>query len=236
MASKRGWRRYRPPSERRDERGRPVGRSSPRAAGAAKPDRSPGPPDPGRPSKADRRRAARSAAAAKRSKGSLAGLLVGLGVVAVVVGIVVAAQSDDGDDTSQIDTELLNVEFVTRSLDRAVEEEGEKAVSLRLTEYGLTVEYFDPNARESRYFETNSYTEGYELRVEETRYEDYQPRPFDVSVLSPARIVAAVEDALGGVDDPYSFSLRVSADQESGAVSMVTSVSGDDSVDVTQAP
>ena len=225
MASKRSWKRYRPPSERRDESGRAVEQATSATARTKT-----APPRDTRP------RPSRAGSAPKAHRSAWVGVLVGLGVVAVVVGIVVAAQSDDGDDTSQIDTELLNVEFVTRSLDRAIEEEGEKAVSLRLTEYGLTVEYFDPNARESRYFETNSYTEGYELRVEETRYEDYQPRPFDVSVLSPARIVAAVEDALGGVDDPYSFSLRVSADQESGEVSMVTSVSGDDSVEVTQAP
>lgn len=230
MASKRSWKRYRPPSERRDESGRPVERATTATARTRTAPTKPTPPRPTRP----RPSGTRPAPKGKRS--ARVGVLAGIAVVAVIAGIVAAARSDDGDGTSQIDTELLDVEFVAESIDRAIAEEGDQAVSLRLTEYGLTVEYFDPNARESRYFETNSYTRGYELRVEETHYEDYQPRPFDVSVLSPARMVAAVEEALDEVDDPYTFTLRVSADQESGEVSMVTSVSGDDSVDITQAP
>lgn len=211
-----------------------MGRPSSRPTTTVKPDRSPGYADPGGPSKAERRK--RSKAAAKGSKGSRTGLLAGLAIVAVVVGVFAIAQSGDDDATSEIDRKLLDVDFVSASIERAIEEEGDQAVSLQFTEYGLTVEYFDPNARESRYFETNSYTDGYELRVETTRYESYQPVPFDLALLSPARIVGAVEEALESAEDAYTFSLRASVDRESGEVSMVTSVSGEESVDVTQAP
>lgn len=212
-------------------------RASSRPSTTVKPDRSPGPADPGPPSKAERRKRSSAAKGSKGSKGSRTGLLAGLAVVAVVVGVFAIAQSGDDDDTtSEIDRKLLTVDFVTESIERAVEEEGPKAVSLQLTEYGLTVEYFDPNDRESRYFETNSYTDGYELRVETTHYENYQPVPFDLAVLSPARIVGAVEEALESAEDAYTFTLRASVDRESGEVSMVTSVSGEESVDITQAP
>ncbi|KRA31247.1 hypothetical protein ASD81_17455 [Nocardioides sp. Root614] len=164
------------------------------------------------------------------------GLLIGVVSLAVVVGIIVAANSGDDDPSGEIDTSLLTEEFIGEGLAEALEVEGKDAVSVRLSEYDLTVEYFDPNKRESRYFETNDYVDGYEVRVEKSHYDDYQPRPFDLSTIDAATMIAAVKDALTKTDDIYTYSLRIDADRETGVVSMVVSVSGDESVEVTSAP
>lgn len=229
MANRRRWSRYKPPVEKRDETGQPV------ATPTAKPKQ-----------KARSRSTSTSTSKvmppkAKAGTGvklsSWVGFLIVVVSLAVVVGIIVAANSSDDDGISgDVDTSLLNEEFVGDGLALALEVEGKDAVSVRLSEYNLTVEYFDPNNRETRYFETNDYVDGYELRVEKSHYDDYQPRPFDLSTIDAATMIAAVEDALTKTDDVYTYDLRIAADRETGEVSMVVSVGGDESIDITSAP
>lgn len=113
-----------------------------------------------------------------------------------------------------------------------MKEEGDRASLVRFDEYELSVEYFDPTENQIRTVETNSYTDGYNVRVQENHYDDYRPKPFDLGLVEPAAVVTAVEDALTRVDDPYSFSLRIEPDRETGQVRMVTSVPGDEAIDV----
>lgn len=222
MAKKSRWSRYRPPTEKRDEAGQPV-----------VPDRGPRPRAQAKPKVMPPK--AKAKTPVKLS--AWVGFLLVVVSLAVVVGIIIAANSGDDDEISgDIDTSLLTEEFVGESLAQALEVEGKDAVSLRLTEYGMTVEYFDPNRRESRYFETNDYVDGYEVRVEKTHYDGYQPRPFDLSTIDATTMIEAVEDALTKTDDIYTYSLRIDADIDTGEVAMVVSVSGDDSVEVTSAP
>lgn len=226
MAKKRSWSRYQPPAEKRTEDGQRV---QPKQKPAAKP----------RPQQS-RRPAKPTPTPAKQTGSAVGGLIALVVVVAVIViiAVVVAVNSDSDDDNNpDLDLSLLTVDFIGDTLAKATAEEGSDAVSVRLDEYGMTVEYFDPNKRQSRYFETRGYREdGYTLRVEKSYYDDYQPRPFDLSVLEPEDLVAAVEEALERTDDIYTYSLRVEADRQSGDVSIVTNVSGDDSISVTRAP
>ncbi|WP_156392078.1 MULTISPECIES: hypothetical protein [unclassified Nocardioides] len=226
MAKNSRWSRYRPPAEKRDETGQPIGASTPKPKPRSRP-----------------KKAATSKVMPPKPKAKSGvqlsgwvGLLIGVVSLAVVVGIIVAANSGDDDPSGEIDTSLLTEEFIGEGLAEALEVEGKDAVSVRLSEYDLTVEYFDPNKRESRYFETNDYVDGYEVRVEKSHYDDYQPRPFDLSTIDAATMIAAVKDALTKTDDIYTYSLRIDADRETGVVSMVVSVSGDESVEVTSAP
>lgn len=228
MAKKSRWSRYQPPSEKRDETGQPVADVRPR-------------PKPKQSSRPKVRSSKVLPPKAKAKTGvklsGWVGLLIVVAPLAVVVGIVLAANSGDDDDISgDVDTSLLSEEFIGESLTKALEVEGKDAVSLRLSEYGMTVEYFDPNNRETRYFETNDYVDGYEVRVEKSHYDDYQPRPFDLSTIDAATMIAAVKDGLTKTDDIYTYGLRVAADRETGKVDMVVSVSGDESIEITRAP
>lgn len=233
MANKRRWSRYQPPAEKRDEHGQPVrAKSRPRPKATPKPARVM-PPKPAPKSKAT------SKVQPKSTLGGWIGGLIALAVLAAItVGITVAVKAGNADEPSNpdLDTTLLTEDFIGASLAEALEVEGKDAVSVRLDEYGMRVEYFDPNARQSRYFETNDYVDGYVLRVEDSFYDDYQPRPFDLSTIDAATMIAAVEEALTTTDDIYTYSLRIEADRETGDVSMVVSVSGDDTVDTTVAP
>ena len=233
MAGNKRWDRYRPPSEKRNESGRPI-------SSAAK-------PKPTTSKSAATKSAATKPAATKpaaSSSGSrtvpvTAALIVGF-VVIVIVAVVVAVNSDSeaSGDNPDIDRSLLTVDFIGSSFARATEVEGEQAVSVRLDEYGVTVEYFDPNKRQIRSFETRGGDDGgYTLRVEESYYDDYQPRPFDLAVLDPADLIADVDAALEKVDDATTFYVRIEADRETGEVAVVTRVSGNgDHVTVTSAP
>ncbi len=225
MASKRRWSRYKPPAEKRDETGQPVAvrnakpKPKPRSRSTSKVM----PPKP------------KARAGVKLS--SWVGFLIVVVSLAVVVGIIVAANSGDDEGISgDVDTSLLTEDFIDEGLAQALKVEGKDAVSVRLSEYDLTVEYFDPNNRETRYFETNDYVEGYELRVEKSHYDSYQPVPFDLSTIDAATMIAAVKDALTKTDDVYTYDLRIDVDRDTGDVQWVVSVGGDDSIQVTSAP
>lgn len=226
MANKSRWSRYRPPAEKRDETGQPVGAPKPKPKPRSKP----------RPRATPKVMPPKAKARSGVQLSSWVGLLVVVAALAIVVAIIVAANSGDDDPNAEIDSSLLTEEFIGESLAEALAVEGKDAVSVRLSEYDLTVEYFDPNKRESRYFETNDYIDGYRVRVEKSHYDDYQPRPFDLSTIDAATMIAAVKDALTETNDVYSYSLRIAADRETGVVSVVVSVSGDESVEVTSAP
>lgn len=241
MANKRRWSRYQPPAEKRDEHGQPVRAASrPRPKPTPKPTPKPARVMPPKPRPAPKTKAKSSSKAQPTSAlgGWIGGLTVLAVIAAITVGITVAVKAGNADEPSNpdLDTSLLTEDFIGSSLAEALEVEGKDAVSVRLDEYGMRVEYFDPNARQSRYFETNDYVDGYTLRVEDSFYDDYQPRPFDLSTIDAATMIAAVEDALTTTDDIYTYSLRIEADRETGDVSMVVSVSGDDAVAVTTAP
>lgn len=226
MAKNSRWSRYKPPAEKRNEMGQPVTSTEP-------------PRKPKRASKPKIMPPKAKTTSSVKLSGWIKGLIALAIIIPIVVVIVVSVKASNGDGDSSnpdIDTSLLNEAFIGSSLSRALEVEGPDAVSLRLSEYGMTVEYFDPNKRESRYFETNDYVDGYEVRVEKTHYDDYQPRPFDLSTIDAATLVEAVEDALTRTDDIYTYSLWIDADRETGEVSMVVSVSGDESVEITSAP
>lgn len=239
MANKRRWSRYQPPAEKRDEHGQPV-----RAAARPRPKATPKPARVMPPKPTPKTKSSSKSKSSSKPKpgpalgGWIGGLTVLAVIVAITVGITVAVKAGNADEPSNpdLDTTLLTEDFIGSSLAEALEVEGKDAVSVRLDEYGMRIEYFDPNARQSRYFETNDYVDGYTLRVEESFYDDYQPRPFDLSTIDAATMIAAVEDALTKTDDIYTYSLRIEADRETGDVSMVVSVSGDDTVDTTVAP
>ena len=162
-------------------------------------------------------------------------------VVIVIIAVVVAVNSDSdggGGDNPDIDRSLLTVDFIGSSLAKAQAVEGDQAIGVRIDEYGVTVEFFDPNERQIRRFETHGYDEGgYTLRVDESYYDDYQPRPFDLTALSPARLVADINAALDKADGATSFYVRIEADRETGKVAVITRISGDgDQINVTSAP
>ena len=240
MSKKRRWSRYRPPTEVRTEDGRPQrarvippppsddlsakGRPTKQRAGRSGSSGS---------SRDAREKAARKPGGkpAKRRTGAwIAGGIV-VGAIGLPLGIAAIADRDK-DEAAGITDDLVNTEFIGESLAHAIEEEGERATLVRFDEYGLQVEYFDPNDNRLRTVQTDSYTDGYTVRVEENHYDDFRPRPFDLRLVEPSAVVKAVEEALTEVDDPYTFSLRIEADRDSGEVTLVTYVSGDDTADV----
>lgn len=240
MAKKRRWSRYQPPVDKRDEDGarlsaprqpakaasRTGSSSSSRSASSSKPKSKPTP---------------KQSSTSETKLSSWIRTLIALAIITpIVVIIIVAVKAGDGGDGSNrnpdLDTGLLNREFIEKSLAQALEVEGKDAVALRLDEYGMSIEYFDPNERQRRVFETNDYIDGYTLQVEDSYYDDYMPRPFDLTVVDADTMIAAVNDALTRTDDIYTFRLLIEADRETGEVATVVTVSGDESVEVTSAP
>lgn len=246
MAKKRRWSRYQPPADRRDENG---GRVSPPRQAADAASRSTSSRSSGssrstseakpKPQSKPGAKAPQSTSASESKLSSWIRALIALAVIVPIVVIIIVAVKAGGGDSNpnpDLDTDLLNREFIANSLALALEVEGKDAVALRLDQYGMSVEYFDPNARQRRLFETNDYVEGYTLRVEESYYDEYMPRPFDLAIIDADTMIAAVNDALTRTHDIYTYRLLIEADRETGEVSMVVDVDGEDSVEVTSAP
>lgn len=229
MASKRGWSRYRPPGEPRTESGAPLDpKPAPKPA-----------PKPQSPRK--QRTKPKPSSAAKAGPQPWLRPLVVLGiVVAVVVGIALAVRAGDDDDYTSggVDLELLDEEFIADGLAAARSEEGERQpVAVYLNEYSMTVEYFDPAKDESRYVETNSYSDDVTVRVKKNFYTGYdKPTPFDITVVDPAAMVRATREVLDDAEDAYSWEVRVSVPQDETTPVMVARVSAQDDVERTSAP
>lgn len=229
MGSKKRWSRYRPPAERRTETGTPV-----------VPDRSPGSTP--RPSPKPGSKSGVKAGAKAGAKGTPKPWMrpaVVTGIVGVVVMVIVLAIRAAGDDdlAREVRVDLLDVDFISDSLAAARKEQGEApAVAVHLDEYGMTVEYFDPVRDQTRYVETNSYSEDITVRITDNFYTDYKPQPFDLAVVDPAAMVRAVEDALDDSEDPYSWEVRISVEEGGTTPVMVTRVSADERLERTTAP
>ncbi len=248
MASNRRWRPYKPPVEQRNESGQPTrsGGSGGSGAGTAagrkpsgtrRPARKPATTRPSRSS--DRASSKKDPTPPKKGLGTRAWIYIALVVIGplVIAGIIAAARSgDDGGAAGNpdIDTKLLNEGFITRSLANAAAEEGDQPVSVRVSEYGVSVEYFDPNTKRIRTVETNGYSDGYDIRVR-PGYDDYAPQRFALDLADPDAMIAAVEDALEEARDGYSFDLRIDVQPgTTGAavVTMTASVSAPDRVEI----
>ncbi|MBM9459491.1 hypothetical protein JK386_06220 [Nocardioides sp. zg-536] len=255
MAKKRDWRRYEAPSEVRDEHGRPVGSGTTTSTtGGAASSRRTGP------GKGPKARTSRKPGTSRKPSGSsrskstgtsgngagksgaagkvLSGKAVFWGVIApitiVIALIAIASNGDDEPYRTDLDTEMLDAALLTRGLETAARRVGEDVISVRLSEYALRIEYFDPNEDEISTVEFNDYSEGYRLEVSESYYEDYMPRPFKLSVVEAETMIEAVEGAVEKAEDPYSFDLRIEADRTSGEVTMTTDVSADEAVEQTK--
>lgn len=231
MARKRRWSRYQPPTERRDESGGPADPPKPVPQPAAKP----------KPRSQPRSQPKRQSTPATRaSRAPWAKPLVVLGiVVAVVVAIVIAVQAgkDDGGGLGEVDTKLLDESFIRSGLAAARDAEGERQpVAVHLDEYSMTVEYYDPAKDQTRYVERNSYSDSYTVRVEKNFYSDYKPVPFDLTAADPARMIAAVRQALEKSEDPYTWEVRIRVEQGESTPRMVAHAGGKGSADVTSAP
>lgn len=241
MARSRRWKGYQPPQAPRTEEGRVVDDLPP--APPASPDESrPGrtPKSTSKPAAQRERRAGqqkqhqKKAATPRRHAGRwwLAGI-----VAAIVVVVAIVANSDGDDDGNDgVRREALTAAFVEKAFANARAEAGGgslEVVSVRLSEYDVSVEYYDPNRDESRIVETDTYGDGYDVRVEPNRYRDYRPRPFDLTVVDPTRFVASVTDALADADDPDYVTAEVRVDPDSGRIEQSVRVSADEDVDRT---
>ena len=162
-----------------------------------------------------------------------------VGAVVVGCGRAVRAATYHDDDTSgDVDLELLDEAFIADGLAAARSEEGDRQpVAVHLDEYSMTVEYFDPAKDESRYVETNSYSDDVTVRVRKNFYTGYdKPTPFDITVVDPAAMVEAARDALADSEDAYTWEVRVSVPPDGTEPLMVARVSGKDTVERTSAP
>jgi hypothetical protein len=160
-----------------------------------------------------------------------------VGVVVLVIVLAVRAGGEDDGISGDVGVELLDVGFIEDSLAAAREEQGDQpAVAVHLDEYGMTVEYFDPTRDQTRYVETNGYSDDITVRITDNFYTDYKPQPFDLALVDPAAMVQAVEDALEDSEDPYTWEVRISVEEEGTTPVMVTRVSGDERVERTSAP
>ena len=225
MASKRGWSRYRPPGEPRTESGAPL---DPKPA-----------PKPRSPRK--QRTKPKASSAARPGTPWARPLVVrgmGVGVVGGSARAGRAATPADDDTSGDVDLELLDEAFIADGLAAARSEEGDRQpVAVHLDEYSMTVEYFDPAKDESRYVETNSYSDDVTVRVRKNFYTGYdKPTPFDITVVDPAAMVEAARDALADSEDAYTWEVRVSVPPDGTEPLMVARVSGKDTVERTSAP
>lgn len=221
MANKR-WSRYRTPSEVRTEDGRPRRKGPEPAKTKAKAKVIPPAASPSR-----SRPEVRSG---RKSIGVISAVALGIVAVPVSIGLLIGANEDEASGTSEIDRGLLEEAFIADGFEDAVKAEGTRAVSVRLDEYAMRVEYFDPNENESRTVENNDYTEGYQVQVEQNHYPDYRPIPFDLAEIDPAVLIAVADETIAQTDDAYTFSLTVAVDRESGEIQIEGYASGDERI------
>ncbi len=227
------WSRYRRPSTTKPEPGEDATAAESQAEPGAKAKvkaKPVIPPPPKRKSTEKSRSKSSRDGTGKRTWRSPAAVLAVLGAgVAVAIGV---AANNGGTEEDAVDTTLLDEAFLRGAFDRATEEVGDQVIGVQLNYYSLSIETFDPTAdRLTTYQETDS-LDGYELRVENNHYDDYRPRPFDLSDIEPAALVAAAEEALEHTEAPERFDVRVEADNESGEVTVVATASGEDFEDV----
>lgn len=232
MAKDQRWTRYRPPSEKRGEDGRSTSKKPlpPKATSST--------------SGAGNKSSAGKTAADKkagRSTTSTVPWLVALLVVGVIVVItVVVAKVGGGDDelgdNPEIERKTLTVQFLADALALAEEKNDTDPVSLRLSDYNLAIEYFDPTAQEISRFQFDTYSKGYRVTVDENPYSDYRPPRFPLSMVSPQALIDAADAALAKSSNASYFDVTVEADPETGEVAIVASVSGDERVEVTSEP
>src|SRR5690606_13774946 len=99
-------------------------------------------------------------------------------------------------------------------------------------------EYFDPNRRQTRRLESYR-TDGpgeYAVRVSESYYDQYEPRPFDLTTITPTMLIDTVEDAPRRTSSATYRTLTVEADRDTGQVTTVTRISADDNFTETAVP
>lgn len=224
MAEQPRWKRYRRPGDPRTEDGTPAtprtSTAKKRAPAATKPATTKGKPAP---------------APARKSRSWL-GVGAGVAVVAVIVLVAALARSgDDGPDHGTVETETLAEDFVTTGLAHAVEASpGQQPISVRLDEYGLSVEFYDPNTEKVRTVETVRYdADGYRVQTRDNEYDDYHPGRFPLDLAQPGAMIDQVRGALARADAPWSWRLEIEVDDESRDVAMTTSVSASDDIEET---
>ncbi|WP_377324495.1 hypothetical protein ACFJIY_06555 [Pimelobacter simplex] len=219
MAQQPRWKRYRRPGDPRTEDGTPA---TPRTPTAPKKPAAPTAPK-------------KPAAPTSRNRPWLvAGVVVAVvGVIALVA--VLARGGDDGPARNEVDTEVLDGDFVTTALAHAVEAApGQQPVSVRLDEYGLSVEYFDPNTEVVRTIETAHYDpDGYRVRNRENEYDDYAPGRFPLDLAAPGAMIDQVRAALDRAEGAWAWRLEIQVDPASRDVVMTTDVSASDAVEVS---
>lgn len=240
MARKRRWSRYRPPAERRTESGQPVDQPRPRpeAGPRTKPVTQPVTQPISKPTSRPRSKAKSKPRATGTPSRGKPFVVLGV-VVAVVVAIVLAVRAGNDDDyrSGGVERKLLDETFVRDGLTTAAAElPGQQPVAVRLNEYSLTVEFYDPNADVTRYVERNSYSDDLTIRVSKNRYTEYKPVPFALSEVDPARMVAAAEQALDRTEDPYTWEVVIRVEQDEDTPRMIAHAGGKDNVDITSAP
>lgn len=242
--SRKRWSRYEPPSEPRGEDGAATGttgtttRSSGRGATKTKPQPTSGPRSAAKqPAKQPARKPARQPARQPAKQSHRVAWWSGGILLAAVVGLpvavgVIAAATDDEAGSEPVDLTLLDEGLVADGLAGAAAEVGEQAVTVRLSEYALQVEFYDPNADQVRTYEVDKYTDGYRVQVEDNHYDDYRPRPFDLATVDAGVLVDVTEQAIARAEDPYAYSVDVRADRDTGEVEIAVWVSTEDGDDV----
>lgn len=205
MAEQPRWKRYRRPGEPRPEDGTPAAKK----------------PTPKKSAPAPR----------NRSGLALGAAVAVVGVIALVVALV--RSGDDGPDRGSVQTEVLAEDFVSAALAHATEAApGQQPITVRLDEYGLSVEFYDPNTEKVRTVETAHYDpDGYRVRTRDNEYDDYHPGRFPLDLAQPSAMIAQVRAALDRADGPWSWRLEIEVDDASRDVVMTTDVSADEDVE-----
>lgn len=165
-----------------------------------------------------------------RSSTSTKVVWAGLGAAALLVGAVVAgvATRDDEDAGADVDTSLLDERVLTDALERAaVEVTSGSPTTVRVSNYYLEVEFFDPTAQEVRTYRQDPYNDGFSIEVRPNEYADYRPTPIDLAEVDPAVVVALTEDAMGRVDDVGSFTFRAE-DGDADALRLIAEARSED--------
>lgn len=210
------WRRYDRPGEtaRRDEDGRLS--TPPQSKTASKPAPKPKP----KPKPADSKPVGGLSAAARANTGNkkagviaLAAAIIG---VPLLIGVIVGVREDNDTPSGDFDTSMLDVSLVEDGLQKIQKAEGrDQVVSVVLSQYDLSVEYYDSNADQRRTYSVNDYRDGYRLQVSDNEYDDYRPRPFDIDEVSSTDLVDLAKQAIDAAHEPYSFDVTVEVDYNS---------------------
>lgn len=234
MAKSRRWNRYQPPERRRTESGRKVEDGPATPVATTRPKSASKPTPPSRPRPTSKATPARGTS----TKAVWWSVLASLGVLVAVIAIVAAARGGDGASEPAYATETLDEAFIADGLQLALDEapEGSDPVGFEINEYEVRVEFFDPNRDRTTSLTRSTYdvdSDGYRTEVRDSYYDDYAPRPIDLDLIVPADVISAAETALAEAEDPYSWSVVVSADYDTGVVSMVADAYGDESAEIT---